>query len=426
MEPSDTPPQLRLVRDELASYVRPLPRDFGHLARLLATGTAIGKGIIVDPRDLARSEDLRKTVRARRLELILDPLSVELSFANGHSRRGAAELPWADARPDVPERMTPPRLQAYAEALASVVVETGATTVLAPTHVLEGVPSRWLGTDHDLTRALRTALNQAGRKDVRIYYPLITRLSVVESGRRRDHLIARLRGLVEGAVVDAVWIRICGFGVQQSGPVNLRRYFALARALHDLGVPIVAERTGVLGLALLAFGAVGGIEQGITMGDRYDLRSLTSKRRGSGGFLPSPRVYIHEVGLLLPRDRAQVLLSHRTLKHRFVCQRECCPRGLEDMIRDPRKHFLCSRHGEVLALSQIPPADRADRYLEDWLRPASDRAVMAARIDDRLSAHRERLDQWRTTLSDLRSADRVERPSVSPIPTGFRVQRRGA
>ena len=35
-EPSRRP--LRLLRDDLASHVRPFPRDFSHLARLIAEG----------------------------------------------------------------------------------------------------------------------------------------------------------------------------------------------------------------------------------------------------------------------------------------------------------------------------------------------------------------------------------------------------
>ena len=47
-EPSRRP--LWLLRDDLASYVRPFPRDFSHLARLIAEGRAVGRRIVVDPR----------------------------------------------------------------------------------------------------------------------------------------------------------------------------------------------------------------------------------------------------------------------------------------------------------------------------------------------------------------------------------------
>ena len=39
----------------------------------------------------------------------------------------------------------------------------------------------------------------------------------------------------------------------------------------------VAERVGTVGLALMAFGAVGGVESGVTLGERFNVRDLRKR-----------------------------------------------------------------------------------------------------------------------------------------------------
>lgn len=427
-QPSRRP--LRLLRDDLASYVRPFPRDFSHFARLIAEGRSVGRRIVVDPRDLRRSKILRDIAREEGIELVLDPLSVELASETGFRRSGVADLPWALGSPHRPGALAQTDLYRYSYALAGSVVDAGMSAVLAPTHFLESLPSPWLEADFTLTRALRESLNRRGADGTLIYYPLIVRLKTMQSEGDRIAILHHLRKLIVAEVIDAVWLRVPGFGTTESGPVNLRRYFQLARDLHGLGVPVVAERTGTIGLALLAFGAVGGIEQGVTCGERYDIGPLLRPKPKKDGFLLAPRVYVSEIGAFLPRVEARKLFAHRTMKNRFACQLPCCPRGIEDMLDDPRRHFLVSRAHEIEQLSRIPEADRADHYLETWLRPASDRAILATRLstklvklNKRLVKQRERLDRWRETLGDLRAWDRSTAPSFSAVPARKRIRR---
>lgn len=419
-------PRLRLVRDTLASYVRPFTRDYGRIGRLIAEGHSIGCGVILDPRALDRSDDLRKMAADEKLEVILDPLSVELSTAGGLERTGMSALPWAPATPHRPEDFTSVMVERVARDLARTVVSNGFSAVLAPSHFLDSVPSGWIATDLELARALRAALDGLGATRTPIYYPLVVRLRTVQSPTIRDYLMQQLAAGVEAGSIDAIWLRVPGFGAATSGPINLRRYIEFARAVHGLGVPIVGERTGTIGVALLAFSAVGGIEQGVTFGERYDLAPITGRQKGARPYLPAPRVYIPEIGLFLQTERASELLRHRTVRNRFACQRRCCKRGIDDMIGDPRRHFLVSRADEVRELSLLPREDRAEQYLETWLRPATDRATAAARVDPSLTTHRERLDQWRATLGEIRDRDRFRPPSVSAIPSGVRIQLLGA
>jgi hypothetical protein len=54
--------------------------------------------------------------------------------------------------------------------------------------------------------------------------------------------------------------------------------------------------SGTVGVALLAFRAVGGIESGITYGERYDVNPLIKPPTNNDPFSPSPRVYIERLG----------------------------------------------------------------------------------------------------------------------------------
>ena len=62
------------------------------------------------------------------------------------------------------------------------------------------------------------------------------------------------------------------------------------------------------------------------------------------------------------------------------------------------------RAREVSALSRAPEPLRAGHYMENFLRPASDKAARASEVEPTLLGVRRRLDSWRGTFgSDLAS-----------------------
>ena len=83
---------------------------------------------------------------------------------------------------------------------------------------------------------------------------------------------------------------------------------------------------------------------------------------------------------MLPRVGAEKLFeSGGKARTHFGCRdTACCSRGIVDMLQSPGRHFLYQRTREVGGLSQIPETLRPLRFLEEHLRPASDKAVMAA------------------------------------------------
>ena len=413
-------PYLRLHRapSPLATYLRPLERDYRHTAELISAGFEVGSGVVVDACHPDRSADLRASALEHLVEVVLDPRSLDLSTDGGVERSGVVDLPWSTGGVDHPGSFGPRRIDGYAGALARSVVQLGATAVLAPTHYLEDALSGWLDIDVALTRRLRAKLDSepAGRS-VRIFYPLASNFAALQAEPFRLRLDQQLQALAADDIVDAVWLRMNNFGTNSAGPLTIPRYVSLARRLHALGVPIIAERTGTVGIALLALGSVTGIESGITHGERFNIRDLrVVDGAASGGY--APRVYLPSLGVFLKRDQAAELLNTRGMRGSFGCQSRCCPRGVPDMLTDPRRHFVVNRASEVNRLAAVPQGMRTEQYFATWLRFAADRATRAALVLPGLEAHRRRLDMWRATLAAQVERDLVAPPTLSP-PIGI-------
>ena len=74
------------------------------------------------------------------------------------------------------------------------------------------------------------------------------------------------------------------------------------------------------------------------------------------------------------------------------------------MLQVPARHFLYQRTRQIAGLSQIPESIRPTQYLEEYLRPASDLAIVAAKLDlpdglvQKVAKQAKRLNDLRTTL----------------------------
>jgi hypothetical protein len=412
---------LRSVPDPLGSYLRPSGRDHKVLLQMLVEGKSVGTGLVADPCLADRQRDMLDEARRQGVETVLDPRTVDLSTVGGFMRSGVTDLPWACAQIHSPADLTGPGGVLAVRQLVAVVEAGGHSAVLAPTHYLDGTTDPWRAVDAELTRELRRTLDRRGLEHVLIYYPLVGRATFLRDAERRDQLIAGLAGLP----IDALWLRLHPFGTTTSGPLALKRYLEMCRALHVLGVPLVADHSGTVGVALLAFGAVGGIESGITIGEGVNLDGyLKSPKPSDKPFAPQPRVYLHEIGAFLDPKKAEGFFAFRGMKTAHGCQNsDCCQRGWRDMQLEPRRHFIAQRAREVAALSAVPETLRAGYYLENFLRPASDRAMRAVEADATLTPARKRLDSWRGTLG----ADMASRSSFTmSVPAAGKRLRRSA
>ena len=379
-------------------------------------------GGVCDPCHLSFQDGMRAEFAQRNLYAVLDPLMLELDSAGGHTA-SRSKLPWADQRVLTPSDFDATRIDAVSGRIAEFVAQKKFNAVIAPAHYLrDGHKDAWVKIDRSLTVALRRRLNSSGCTDTAIFYPLATSTQHFLEPAHRVGLKAFLSGLP----IQALWLRIHPFG-SQSGDATLRRYISACQDLHGLRIPLVAEKTGSLGLALLAFGAVAAIENGVSSGEKFDFGRLSRPPTGKTPFAPRPRVYIPSLGIFLPPDQAQALFDNRGLRQ-FACRNTaCCPRGSESMIKNPRRHFVFTRMDEVGMLSALPQSLRIQGYMERLLRPATDnigRAMANDKLDDatkqKLEKHRRKLDGWRATLGQL---GRLSPPRTVAAPLERRIVR---
>lgn len=412
---------LRIADPPLGLYFRPGRNDHTSLLQALSAGPPPFQGAALDASLERRQRELRLQLENRHHEAILDPMALELATPGGWERDSLRALEWAGKRRHVPALFTGSGIAELADPIAKFAAEKRYSAVLAPSHYLEGVDDPWWKIDRRAARRLRLQLDANGRADMPVYYRLAVSRQTLIDREQRFAIVAAL-GALE---IDAVWL--CLHPVSsRSGPMVVRSYLELCRDLAAAGVPLVAERTGYLGLALLGMNAVGGIESGITLGQGFNANRLLSpaRRDDDAGpvFGPQPRVYLERLGVTLSRAEAKEFFAQRGMKRRFACQdRQCC-RHWEDMIRDPRRHFVFTRAEEVASLSRVPVHDRPTVCV-DWIRNASDAAVHAAKLDpEKFEKDRRRLSEWRLTLTSV--AGRREFAGSVLTPEGRRVTER--
>ncbi len=404
--------QLKLLppaKPRLGLYLRPGRNDHTVFLQLLAEGRAVS-GLVLDARHAARHGGLREALVDNGVHAVLDPNFMEMTTIGGRVLSGLDRLPWfalADAS------ASDLRGQSGRELAASVAdfVQAGEySAVIAPTHLLSGSADEQFGADRAVASTLRAELDKRGLRNTAIFYPLAIPAGTLRNQAQRAVMVAALKSVD----VDAIWLRIHPFGTSSAGPLALRRYVEGAWRLQEIGVPLVAEKSGTVGVALMAFGAVGGIESGITMGERFDVSNLVRPRRpGAEPFSPAPRVYLHSIGTFVSRKVARTIFENRQMIAALGCKdANCCPRGARDMVLNPRRHFVLRRVADVDQIGSVPPEHRATSYIHDVLRPALLLAVRAARVSPDLAATQHRLEGWNQTLTAI--GDEGALPAPAP------------
>src|SRR5205823_1235341 len=137
----------------------------------------------------------------------------------------------------------------------------------------------------------------------------------------------------------------------------------------------VGLSTGAVGLLLMALGALGGIESGITDGETFDASQHLRRPRVQRDGKPmgaTARIYLTTLQTSLTTTEATAFFGTRGMTGQHICQNpnHCCRRGLRDMLANRVEHFARSRQGEVARLSEFPRHRRPQLYLDETLRPA--------------------------------------------------------
>lgn len=400
----------------VAQFVRIGASGHRHMEQLLEAGRLPERRFIVDAGAFARQKDLIDALRNDGRELTLDTNVAELSVI-GRYQGVAKGAPWAkpdgvlteqDFRADADNFRGVNDLNLVGK-IARFVVENGITRVLAPTHLLAGYTDRWLGLNISACETLRRALDVAGGKDVEIAYPLMITNATLNDATERKALIRALAT----APINCVWMRISGFGANATAP-GLRKYISAVRDFHSLEKPVVADGVGGLAaLAIVAFGAASGVSHGVAEKERFDTSTWhqppkprdQDERRGGNNYV----VLMPGIDRLIKPAQAEALISAPGGRRILSCDnRDCCPHGFEDMIKDPKGHYLRERARQYSSLSAVPEPLRAQHFLDNDLAKAdrTARRLVNLKLEDEklvglLSDNAKRLDRMRQVLDNL-------------------------
>ena len=394
-----SPRVVRAAPESLGWYLRPSYVDHRAIADAVA-GRSVGlHGVVFDPLYGHRHSELRHLIVERNRDAILDPKTQELGSIGRFNQRLSAS-PWALDRPHGPDDFADVDARRIVDSIAQFVVEKRYTAVLAPTHYIESVNSPWLEIDRRSTGYLRHYLDGAGARNVPIFYSLSVSYEAFRSTEERHTILEMLKGLP----IDSLWIK-----VSQSNTLThaaVRNFVKGAAEFHSLGVPLIGDMMGGLrGLSALAFGAVGGICHGVTQKEGFSAGSWTRPASSSNpGFTWPTRIYVAPLGIHLKRKEAIAFFGARGSKSRFGCrEKSCCPKGLKDMVDNPVRHSLVQRSDEIRRLSIVPEEMRAQHFLEETLRPATDAAVFAESLSFDSQEHlARRMSDNRKVLERLR------------------------
>ena len=396
---------LRLVRlapDPLGLYVRAGHIDQKDLQSFITSGSAAFTGVVFEAKRVAQQQELLSLVLERGMDAVLDPQTQAMATIGGYAKR-MDSLPWSKKRPHtLADLASAFQQRQMVEDIAKFVILHGFTQVIAPTHLTSGPDDPWLAIDIASANALRATLERQGAGHVQLHYSLALSYEAFRTAPKRLAVLEQLRR----AMVDGLWLNISGCG-SDSSPTAITRYGDAAADFHSLGVPIVADHAGgLMGLSLLAFGAVGGLAHGVTLGERFDTGSWHKAPEGKA-FGAKTRVYLPTLDMMLPRVDAERFFEEGGGRARsaFGCRdTSCCRRGIDDMLQAPARHFLYQRTQQVAGLGQIPESIRPTEFLEDHLRPASDAALIAAKLSlpedlaQKAAKQAKRLNDLRTTL----------------------------
>jgi hypothetical protein len=421
------PRTIRPVQDPLALFVRAGRQDQPALLDLLARHDANFFGLVIEATSVSAQRELRDQATANRLDLILDPRTAPSATLGGYSA-SMGLLPWGEGRAHTIDDFAGLAGRDRVGEVASFAIANGFSQVLAPSHVLSSSHDPWIDADVANVRHLRNALDRGGGTRIDILYPLAIPYKVFRNPHEREALVDMMRGLP----LNAVWLQIDGLGAHATAN-GVRNYIAGAEDFKSLGVPVIADGIGVIAaLAVLGFGAAGGIAHGVAVGERVD-HAVWKRARAGTPFGRTRRVYLREIDLLLEPDEAEGLLKSSTRAMSTLACRDtqCCLRGLADMIENCKRHFLIQRMAQINALSRLPPNIRPVELIDRVVRPVSDTLVRVSNwtIEDlalqkRIGEQRRRIDTMRIALGNDMDAAR-QRAVVLPQVRRAREHRVG-
>lgn len=394
--PQDKLRFLRPVPDPIPWYLRVGYSDHQLVENKLSAGDARINRAVLAAACLERHASLIKALQMRAAELVLDSRSAELAMPIGR-RDSLQGMPWSNlAIESEPSKYDSQRISRIARLIADTAVSGGFSAVLAPTHYLSSLNDRWIDVDAALTKSMRSALDALGGRHIRLYYPLLIPYGWLSA---REQMIP-LAGFLSTMPINAVWLRVSNFQNDKSAAA-VRHYIEGAQVLLSSDRPVIADHVGGFsGLAILAFGAAGGLAHGIGAHEGF---KVASWKKTTDGFGIRKRVYIADADLYIDAKTFNPVLENPVIRARMGCKNKlCCPRGVDDMFSNAKVHTINACFEQLAVLAESAPSQRINTFIRQALVPTGANLI---KLDHALSGYPElqqRIQRKRRFVDDLR------------------------
>ncbi|MCK1345043.1 hypothetical protein IVB25_16580 [Bradyrhizobium sp. 193] len=423
---------LRRAPDRITTFLRVGVTGHRQLETLLMSGKLPAERLMFDASAFSRQGDLVTALKRAGRELSLDTNVAELSCL-GRFQGAAKTAPWANSERVITERDLLGNEALILSKIARFAVANGLDRVQAPAHYLErGVKDPWFRVDLEACARLRRQLDMEGGKDIALDYPLMISAATLNDPAERAAIIPALAHLP----IQSLWLRISRFGADAT-PAGVSKYISAVREFRGLDLPVVADGAGgMAGLAIVAFGAASGLAHGVAEKERFDATTWNKPRpekktNGGGGYT----VLLPGIDRLLKKEEAQALIGAPHARRLLSCQdRNCCPAGFDDTLKDPKGHYLRQRSFHCDDLSTVQDPLKPKHFMDKTLAGASKTARQAAKLktgDDKLgvalSKNAVRLERMGDVLDNLHKTEedstRVRAfAEVKPRESGSKVQ----
>jgi hypothetical protein len=404
-------------QDPIAQFVR-IGYDHRQMDELLAAGRFPVDRTVFRAALISQQADLLAALRAAGRETVLDTGVIDLVHPWRY-KTNASNVPWsAEDRPlnhaDITKRE-------FALVIARFVVEHGFDAVLSPTHYLENVTDGRFEANVIACKRLREALDREGGRHIAIDYHLSIAHTALRDPAQRTHVIQRLANLP----AQNLWLHVSPFGITSSAAV-VRRFIETVYDLLVLKTPIIVDGVaGLPALALLAFGAAGGIAHGVTQHERFTAPSNTEPKREKGrGGSQAVRALLPALDCQLSRSEYDLIVAAPGGRRAIACaDRSCCPRGLDDTWAKPKAHYLRQRRLPLENLANIPNLRRAEHFLNVDLTQIERKAreigrlkILDEKLKLKIDARVEQIEKFYGVFTDLQESGISIERSRAPLP----------
>lgn len=345
--------------------IRPSLNDHKVIADLLAPGGPPGprpvSRLVLNAQDAARQPLFSELAAKSGTPLVVDPLTTLLQCPVDEADPWVQEVPYGRAVALEPHALVNPFIL---DKLVAEVVEfqlAHGATIIVPPYFYASNPGS-VEFEASIAAIGRTARRL--RADG-MALPMMPVLSVqLRAFLHQPSWQVALDQFASAAIdvgPQAIGVQFSPVGDGSESYAKLFDLIIGARHIRSAGVPTIAWRQGVYGLALVAAG-LDGYECGMGIGEQAKAKAFMASRkprkRSEKGF-SSEGVFIAALGRSVPRKVAELLLEDRALKGRLICDSvRCCPHGSDSMLASKgRPHAVRARGRALQELADIPNID---------------------------------------------------------------------